>query len=225
MKRILRLSPGIQIPPEVFDFAGFRKWALSPKCPEKMRVCFVDGFVEIDMSKEEIETHNKLKSAMNYAFEKIARSFDLGEVLVDGAMLVNAVAGIVNNPDLMFCSWESLQAEKVRYQEVVRGSKRYVEVEGSPDVTVEVISRRSVRKDTKELPPGYFAAGVREYWLADGRGPRVLLTIFVRGETEFVAAIPDEDGWIRSDVFDCKVRLERTRNRVGGFTYDLQMSR
>ncbi len=36
---------------------------------------------------------------------------------------------------------------------------RYVELEGAPDLVVEIVSDSSVAKDTQRLPPRYAAAG------------------------------------------------------------------
>ena len=45
----------------------------------------------------------------------------------------------------------------------------YIEIEGPPDLIVEIVSDSSVCKDTKRLPAAYFAAGVPEFWLVDAR--------------------------------------------------------
>jgi Uma2 family endonuclease len=44
---------------------------------------------------------------------------------------------------------------------------RYIDVEGPPDLIVEIVSDTSVAKDTRRLPEAYFRAGVAEFWLAD----------------------------------------------------------
>ena len=57
-----------------------------------------------------------------------------------------------------------------------------MEVEGSPEIIVEVISPTSVRKDQKTLRDKYWQAGVKEYWLADrSTGLRSDATIVLAG--------------------------------------------
>jgi Uma2 family endonuclease len=41
---------------------------------------------------------------------------------------------------------------------------RYVEVEGPPDLIVEIVSDASVAQDTHRLPEAYVRAGVTEFW-------------------------------------------------------------
>jgi len=82
-------------------------------------------------------------------------------------MLTNLVADISGNPDGTFVSNKALAAERVR---LVEGADEgFVELEGSPDMVLEVVSRGSVHKDTVVLRDAYWEAGVREYWLVDAR--------------------------------------------------------
>src|SRR5688500_8492086 len=96
------------------------------------------------------------------------------------------------------------------------------EVRGSPDWMLEVVSPTSVRKDTRLLPTAYFRAGVREFWLVDARGTELEFTVFARGETGFEAVLP-RDGWHDSAVFGRRFRLERERDRRGGWRYTLHV--
>ena len=142
-------------------------------------------------------------------------------MLADGALLVNENASLSTEPDLMFCSWESLESGRVRYVEAVEGSERYVEVVGSPDLVVEIVSRSSVYKDTQALPPLYFAAGVSEYWLIDARGAEIDFRLKVRGDAGWNDTESDSEGYYQSNVLGGRFRLGRELNRVGGFRYEL----
>ena len=223
----LVIDERIRIPVEVFDFdlESFRRWVHSDSFPQQGRISFFAGEIDVDMSPEEIETHNKVKSDIHVDLGNWVRAQNLGELLLDGALLVNEDAGLATEPDMMLCSWGSLELGLVRYREIVAGSGRYVEVTGSPDLTVEVVSRTSVRKDTVVLPELYFVAGVREYWRIDARGPEIDLQIFHRGDTEFVATKPDRDGFHRSEVLHAQAKLLRERNRRGTFQYRLILRR
>jgi hypothetical protein len=51
----------IAVPDDARTHAGFRAWARSDAFPDRGRITFIDGQVQIDMSSEEIETHGKPK--------------------------------------------------------------------------------------------------------------------------------------------------------------------
>ena len=172
-------------------------------------------------SPEELQTHNKLKRAMTRYLDEWVDPLDIGETLADGALLVNEAADLSTEPDLTFCSWESLESGRVKYVEAVAGSDRYVEVVGGPDLVVEIVSRSSVYKDTEALPPLYFAAGVLEYWLIDARGSDIDFHLKARGDAGWRDVESDSDGFYQSDVLGGKFRLVRELNRVGGFRYEL----
>lgn len=149
------------------------------------------------------------------------RRLDLGELLADRAFLVNEAADLATEPDITFCSWEALRSGRVKYAERIEGSERFVEVIGSPDLVVEVVSDNSVRKDTRLLPKRYFRAGIPEYWLIDARGEKIDFKLLVRRETAYVEKRPDSKGYRRSQVFDRAFRITRARNPVGGYSYQL----
>jgi len=96
----------------------------------------------------------------------------------------------------------------------------YIEILGSPDLVVEVVSDSSVRKDTRLLRDAYFRAGIREYWLIDARGPEVKFEILRRGEGGFITPADSRAPQI-SDVFGGRWSLVRFRDRVGQFGYRL----
>jgi Uma2 family endonuclease len=217
----LVLDEDVRVPSDIFDLAGFRRWVHSDEFPDRGRFSFLAGEVNIDMSPEEIQSHNRLKNDLGYGLTDWTRQRDIGEMLADRALLVNEEANLSTEPDLMFCSWESLRSGRVRYVEWVEGSNRFVEVLGSPDLVVEIISQTSVRKDTVRLPPLYFAANVLEYWLIDARGIEMDFQILARGDSDWMAVVPDDKGYRRSDVLKGSFQLTRDRNPVGGSRYTL----
>jgi Uma2 family endonuclease len=97
----------------------------------------------------------------------------------------------------------------------------YLEIEGPPDLVVEVISDSSVGKDTKRLPEKYFLAGVPELWLIDARKQPLKFAIHTRGKRGFVAITPDNDGYLHSKVLDAHYFLEFRRDRKGWPLYVL----
>lgn len=214
----------VHIPAYVVDLASFRRWAHSDEFPEHGKITFVEGEIIIDVSPEEIECHNKVRRDIQGVLGKLLESNDIGELLPDGTMFVNEEADVSNEPDLLFYSWNSLRSGRVSYREWVEGSGRLVEVVGSPDMVMEVVSRSSVLKDTRILRESYFKAGVPEYWLIDARGDEIDFQILTRGENGFGPVQPDDTGYRQSPVFGCTFLLSRSLNPVGGYRYQLDLS-
>ena len=175
------------------------------------------------MSPEELETHNKVKGAAFGDLRTWIDGGDLGELLCDGALLINEDADLSTEPNVMFCSWERLESGRVQFREVVAESERYVEVTGAPDLIVEVVSKTSIRKDTVIFPERYFVAGAEEYWLIDARGREVDFQLFRRGSSAFETVPVDTDGMCCSQVLSADVKLSRERNRRGTYRYTLEL--
>lgn len=213
----------VRIPADVFRLRRFRAWAHSESFPERGRISFLGGEIDVDMSPEELETHNKVKLAISRDISLRVEELDLGEVFADRALLVNESADLCTEPDLMFVSWRSIQSGRVRFREAVEGSQRFVEVGGAPDLVVEIVSNTSERKDTRVLPSCYFLAGVREYWLIDARRDRLRFEILARGRRKFIACQPNDEGFVRSKALGSRFLLIRERNRRGAFRYSLQV--
>ena len=211
----------IRVPADVFNLQNFREWAHSGDFPESGQISFIDGEIEIDMSPEELSSHNRVKRDLLTDLNVFARRADEGELLVDGAFLVNAAANLATEPDLMFCTWETLRAGRAEFAPWVAGSDRLVEVRGSPDLVCEIVSQGSVRKDTVRLRQAYFDAGIREYWLIDARGKALEFHNLTRGKKGYVDVKPDADGCLRSRVLKRRFRIVRRKNQVGGVCYRL----
>lgn len=212
----------VDIPSGIDNLMAYRRWALSPRFPDRGRISFLDGIVEIDMSREEIDSHASLKGALTISMGSFVDERDMGRIFVDGVMLVNLNANIANEPDLMFCTWETLKSRKAELKESRPGNRRYMELRGAPDVVVEIVSRSSVRKDTKILRKKYFEAGVSEYWLIDAQGEKIVFELLVRGAGRFRAVRPGKDGGRLSTVFQRRVVLSRDIDRIGHWKYRIE---
>jgi len=211
----------LRVPMDVFELQKFCDWAHSDEYPETGKIAFIDGEIEVDMSPEELTSHNRVKRDLSIDLGTIVRQSDQGELLVDGALLVNESARLATEPDLMYCSWDSIRVGRVVYAPSVEGSDRLVEVRGSPDLVCEIVSKGSVGKDTVRLREAYFAAGIPEYWLIDARGKALDFQILIRGETEYRSVAPDAQGGLLSSVFQRHFRLIRQQNPVGATCYRL----
>jgi Uma2 family endonuclease len=214
----------VVIPASALTLAGFRAWAASDDFPERGRVCFLGDEVFIDMSPEEIETHLKLKGEIAKGMLLLVEKEDLGEFYCDGVLITHPTAGLSCEPDASFVTWEDLASGRVRSvpREGVEG--QYIEIEGTPRWVLEIVSNSSVGKDTRKLRDLYYQAGVAEYWIIDARGADILFQILVRGESEYVEVAPRR-GWVRSQVFDRRFRLTRTRGRLKRWKYRLEARR
>ena len=83
-----------------------------------------------------------------------------------------------------------------------------MEVEGAPDLVVEIVSDTSTSKDTCRLPAAYFLAGVPEFWLVDARGKAAAFTIYRRGPKGYEPVDRDPDGFQSSAVLGCGYQLD-----------------
>ncbi|GEM_PF-601691 len=214
------MDPGLlHIPRSAHTLAGFREWVLSDEFPEKLPVTFIRGEVYLDMSKEAIRTHAAVKTPVAGTLFNLNQEIDFGDFYINGVLVTNVPAQVSNNPDMVAVFWESLEAGRVRY---VTKKVHEMEIEGSPDWILEIVSTSSVVKDLQQLRQAYHEAGIREYWLIDARGDEIMFQILHWRKTGY-AASPSDDGWLRSRVFGREFRLIRKRDRRGAWKYELQV--
>src|SRR5207248_1835863 len=136
----------------------------------------------------------------------------LGRFFTDGALISNEEAKLTSQPDGLFVSRKTLEADDVR---LVGGEKAgCVEMEGTPDVVLEVVSDSSVRKDLVRLRDLYWRAGIREYWLVDARGG-VLHFDILRRTARGYTATRKESGWLKSTAFGKSFRLTEQADELG----------
>ena len=212
-------EPELRVPEDVIDLESFRRWVYSDDFPEKRRVAFLQGEIWVDMKAERLQSHSRLKLTYHTVLNGIIEAEELGLFLPDGALWTNNVADVSNIPDGMFLSWDALESGRVRY---VGDKDDAIEVDGSPDMVMEVVGRSSVHKDNVTLMKIYWAAGVKEYWLVDARGQIPEFKILVRGLRGLRDA-PSKAGWHRSAVFDREFKLVRRTGRLGHAAYELKV--
>ena len=58
---VLILEDQIEVPLDIASLADFRRWALSDRFPERGRIDYLGGRIEVDMSPEEFFAHGVLK--------------------------------------------------------------------------------------------------------------------------------------------------------------------
>jgi Uma2 family endonuclease len=208
----------VQIPSWVTDLPSFRRWLRSDEFPETGHVCFIHGEVWVDLSMEQLFTHNRVKGEVFRALENLLKQNRLGLMFSDGARVTNPEAEWSCQPDAVFVARETLEAGGVRL--IDAAEEGYVEIEGSPDMVLEVVSPSTVHKDTVALKELYAKAGVREYWLVDARREQLTFTIWQLRATGYVAA-RKSGGWLRSTVFGKSFRLTRDKDESGHPEFNL----
>jgi Uma2 family endonuclease len=212
-----------RIPREAEQFEGFRHWVESADFPESGRIDYLAGDVEIEMSPEDLHTHGVVKAEIAARLHALAADRDLGEVFVDRARVVHPAAGLSAEPDVVMVLWSSLESGRVRYVPASdKGPGRFSEIEGAPDLLVEIVSDSSERKDTERLPRLYAAAGVPELWLVDARGGDLRFQIQTLRSGRYAAVTPDLQGWTPSPVLAARFRLVRERTRLSTWRYRLE---
>ncbi len=222
MATCVMLEEGWEIP-FVGSLEAFRAWARSDEFPERGRIDYVAGRIEVDMSPEDYYSHGGLKVEVVGVLRNLVKAGDLGDLRSDRTRVSNVGADLSAEPDLVFISFESFASGRARLvPKVTEEADRYVEIDGAPDLVVEIVSDRSVTKDTVRLAAAYWRAGIPEYWLMDARGKVLAFHIYRQGASGYEPAPANSEGYQHSGVFDHWFRLSRRRDRRGGWAFDLE---
>jgi len=113
-------------------------------------------------------------------------------------MARNMMRGSGNSGNAGIGSLNRLDSGRVRLVENQNGLQ--LELEGTPDMTLEIVSKNSTTKDYEKLRQLYWEAGVQEYWLVDARGDRLDFDILKYTAKGYVAT-RKQAGWVKSTVF------------------------
>lgn len=210
----------LTIPAWVVDLPSFRRWHDTDEFPEEGRIWFLNGGVWADMSKEQVFSHNQVKNKVAYTLTGITVREKCGRFFPDGLRLTNLPAEFSGVPDGTYVSFASLRAGRAKYVEGADGG--YTELEGIPDLVIEVVSPSSVDKDTEWLQKTYWEAEIPEYWLIDARKGRLDFDIYRHARTGYVAA-RRSSGWVKSAVFGKSFRLTAETNGMGHPDYTLDV--
>lgn len=200
------------IPAWVVDLESFRRWARSGAMPEHGWFSYLGGQVWVDLSMEPLFTHNQVKTKYTVVLGGLVEAAHSGYFFSDRTLLSHPAADLSTEPDGLFFFYPTLQSGRIR---LVEGAEEgYVELEGTPDMTLEIMSPTTVRKDSVVLRDLYWRAGVPEYWLVDARKLPLRFDIF-RHTADGYAAIEPEDGWLKSAVFGRSFRLSQQTDPLG----------
>jgi len=208
----ISLAEGVRIPGDIVDLESFRRWAMSDEFPERGWFSYLGGEIWVDLSMEQAFTHNQVKAELCEILRGLVKSLGLGYFFVDRMRLSNLAVDLCTEPDGMFVAYDTVRAERVELTEGFDGG--YVEVLGTPDMVLEVVSDRSVKKDTVTLRDLYFRAGVTEYWLVDARGEKPQFDILRRAARGYTPT-RKQNGWLRSGLFGRSFQLTRKTDPLG----------
>jgi Uma2 family endonuclease len=211
----------ISIPASARTQEGFNRWATSDDFPDRCRVSWIRGEILIDMSPEEIESHNKLKTELTRAMATFVKQHRLGECYSDRTLITNEEAELSTEPDFMFASKASIKSRRIWKQKTEQGL--YMSLVGSPDFVIELVSKNSVTKDTRLLKKAYQAADVKEYWLIDARKHEMSIQIFSLGKSGF-QSVPVKRGRWKSPLFGAEFHLHREQDEFGYWDYTLDFA-
>ena len=205
---------------DVADINEFRRWADSDEFPEKARAWWLCGELWLDVGREQIFSHALAAGEIGSVLSRLVKAERLGSVWMRGPFFSNFEADISGNPDMTFASYDTLQSDRVRLLEGKEGG--FIELQGSPDMVLEVLSRSSVQKDTVILRDAYWKAGIREYWIVDARNAPPKFDILKYGPRGY-AAVRKQDGWMKSPVFGKSFRFTQTTGPAGHPDYTLEV--
>lgn len=213
----------VRVPAAAHKLAGFRSWAGTQRFPETGRIDYLGGDIELDMSPEDLHTHGTLKAALAAELFSLVAKPGRGYVFIDRTRVTSPEAELSAEPDLVVVLFPSLDQGRVRQVPAARkGPGRFIELEGAPDLVIEILSDTSEKKDTERLPPRYARAGIPELWLLDARGgvPRFDVQILEGGAYRSLEA--DRGGWISSPALGGRFRLKRHPTPHAGWLYSLE---
>ncbi len=208
----------VRVPAWVGDLESFRRWATSEQLPRHGWFSYINGEIWVDVSME-TSAHNQIKMEIARVVGNLLKEKRLGRYFGDRMLLTNFQAGLSTEPDGMFFFHDTLASGRV----VMRQRNQAVEIQGSPDLVMEVVSKTSAKKDTVVLRKRYYQAGIKEYWLVDVRKPAVSFVIFLAGPKKYQAATP-QAGWLPSTVLGQSFRLTWQEDPNGIVEYTLEVT-
>lgn len=205
------IDGNLHIPAGIGNLESFRQWARSEECPERVRLAYLAGTLWIDRTMEQLYTHNQVKAQVGAILTVMVNASGQGLYIPDGMQLSNVAADLSTVPDGLFVSYASFQSGRVR--QIAGRQPGVIELEGTPDMVLEVVSESSVEKDMVRLPELYRRAGIPEFWRVDARG-ELRFEVLRLTDTGYVPA-QEADGWWRSAVFNRSVQMTQQPDPLG----------
>ncbi len=153
-------------------------------CPEEIQAEWVDG--EVILVPFETPSHDSREVLSGSVVLGYGEHHDLGHVYIGTVPVRLPGQRRRRVPDVVFIA--AAQSHLI-------GD---TEIDGAPDLLVEIVSPDSVSRDWVDKRDDYQKAGVREYWIADARYER-FAAYRLHGKS-YRQIEPDEDGRVYSRV-------------------------
>jgi len=132
--------------------------------------------------------HQRITGLVYRKMHNLVEANSLGEVFVSPFDVIFE-AGNVCQPDVMFLS---KQRSEIATEEGIFGS---------PDLTIEVVSKGSVVRDYIEKKNDYEAFGVAEYWIIDPLSETIIVYSLKNKKYEVFSAV-EEAGTAKSHLLE-----------------------
>lgn len=210
----------VNVPSSALSHEGFREWVKSDDFPERVRASFVGGEAFLEMSPESLHSHAKVKLEVSVVVAPLVRALGLGETYPDGTLVTNQAAELSTEPDLVVVTWEAWESGRVVATPKKNRADDAIELVGTPDLVVEIVSDSSVRKDLVALRERYARAGIPEYWIIDALGEDIHFEILVLGADGYAPRAPSGEPQ-PSPLLGRTFELTRAKSRIGTWTYTL----
>ena len=208
------------VPGHVDSLDAFRAWVLDEAFPECVRVDFVDGRVEVDLTRTPMQGHGLPMTELIRVLATRVHDDDVGELFSTDARVTLPAAEASCQPDIVLVTHAAFQSGRMGTTPSEDGEDA-IELVGPPDLVVEIVSPGSVDRDRTRLFQAYERGGVGEYWLVDGRGEELEFHLFRRDDHAFAEASADADGFVASPLLRRRYRFDRVRNRLDRWQYTL----
>src|SRR5687767_11652337 len=121
----------VRIPNSVSDLDSFRRWARSEEFPQTGKISFLNGEVWVDMSPEQLFTHNHLKGEFSRVIQNLVKMNRMGRFFEDRTLLTHPGAMLSTEPDGLYISNATLKSDRIR---LVKNPDGFIEIEGTPDM-------------------------------------------------------------------------------------------
>src|SRR5947199_6685269 len=92
----------VRIPIGFPDLEAFRRWARSDDFPERGWFSYLAGDLYVDLSMEQLFSHNRVKGRFGAVLDGLVVASDLGYYFHDRTLFSNAAADLSTEPDGMF---------------------------------------------------------------------------------------------------------------------------
>lgn len=206
------LQGQIVIPDWVDDLDSYCHWRLSEDGLAQGEIAFLDAGIWVDLSMEEFLTHNQVKAAYDFTIMSVVMQTASGRYVPDRMLLKNPEANLSSEPDGLYFTWQTVRSGRLRL--VDKPGQGVMQLEGSADLVLEIVSKTSVNKDTVILRDLYWRAGIDEYWLVNVREGQLSFEI-LKHTPQGYDSIPAVDGWILSTVLGKKFQLQQKTDPLG----------